>query len=64
MIGYFIIVDFPDKATFLNERELKIVRDRIDADRGDAVPDTLTGKNLLTHLGDFKLWLCTLESCS
>lgn len=56
VIGYFMVVDFPDKATFLTPAESKIVRDRIDRDRGDAVPDKMTMGVIFKHLGDFKLW--------
>ncbi|KAL8280478.1 hypothetical protein RQP46_007126 [Phenoliferia psychrophenolica] len=63
IIGFFLIVDFPDKATFLSPAELKIVRDRIDADRGDSVPDVLTVRKMFTHLGDFKLWCFGIIFC-
>ena len=64
MIGYFLIVDFPDKATFLSPPELRVVRGRIDADRGDAAPDVLTTKVMFKHLCDVKLWLFGIIFCS
>jgi sugar phosphate permease len=56
IIAYWIIADFPDKATFLTPDEIKLVRDRIDADRGDATPDSLTWKKTMTYILDWKLW--------
>lgn len=62
---YFVIVDFPDKATqptllskkgFLNNDEAAIALARIEADRGDAVVDRLTFPVVLEHLKDWKLW--------
>ena len=64
MIGFFVIVDFPDKATFLPPADLKVVRDRIDADRGDAEPDVLTARVMLKHLSDFKIWAFAIIFCS
>lgn len=57
MLAYFIIVDFPDKNTFLTEKETAFVIDRINAERGDAEADKLTFGAAMNHLKDFKLWL-------
>lgn len=59
MGAWFIIVDFPDKAArkgLLTEREAQFIAQRINDDRGDAVPDPLTWARFRTHLKDFKLW--------
>ncbi|KAL8287131.1 hypothetical protein RQP46_003583 [Phenoliferia psychrophenolica] len=56
VVGWFMVVDFPDKATFLSPAESKIVLDRINLDRGDAAPDPVTFANVKKHLGDAKLW--------
>lgn len=61
--AWFIIIDFPDKASkkkFLSADEATWVRDRIENDRGDAVADELTWKKFFTNLGDFKLWAFAL----
>lgn len=64
--GYFILIDFPDKADgFLKIDEKAWVMDRINADRGDAVKDPITVKVVLNHLKDWKLygwWFFTLAS--
>ncbi|PWN28474.1 phthalate transporter [Jaminaea rosea] len=56
--GYFLIVDFPSshRCTFLNEREKEIVATRLQRDRADAVPDSLTWGKLGKYVIDLKLW--------
>ncbi|KAK3060502.1 hypothetical protein LTS18_008402, partial [Coniosporium uncinatum] len=64
LIGYIIIVDFPDKSTkrglflppFLTLAEASVVLARIERDRGDAVVDKLTARTVLHHLKDWKIW--------
>ncbi|KAL0063494.1 hypothetical protein AAF712_009588 [Marasmius tenuissimus] len=66
MIAYFFIPDFPDRNNFLSAEETKVggaskIRDdfilaRIDADRGDALPDDVTTDKVLKHLRDWILW--------
>lgn len=65
ILGYLLIVDFPDKSTkkhwitrkaFLSMDEAKIVLARIERDRGDAVVDKLTAKLVFHHLSDWKIW--------
>ncbi|KAK5087990.1 hypothetical protein LTS08_004948 [Lithohypha guttulata] len=65
LMGYVLIVDFPDKSTrihpitrkaFLTVDEAKIVLGRIERDRGDAVVDKLTFQTIKQHLRDWKIW--------
>ncbi|KAJ7174164.1 major facilitator superfamily domain-containing protein [Mycena crocata] len=56
LIAFFVLVDFPDKATFLTPRETKHIIDKINKDRGDAEPDHLTGKVTMKHVADWRLW--------
>lgn len=58
--AYFLIVDFPDKATFLTAEQTSMIMGRINAEREDATPDELTFKTALVHLGDYKMWLMGL----
>ena len=75
LLGYLFIIDFPDKSTrpgliikkpFLTEDEARIILARIDRDRGDAVVDKLTTKNVMIYLKDWKVshshscYLCSL----
>ncbi|EFE40354.1 hypothetical protein TRV_04933 [Trichophyton verrucosum HKI 0517] len=57
--AYFIIIDFPDKASktrFLSSNEAKYISHRLEKDRADSVPDPLTLVKLRIHLADWKLW--------
>jgi hypothetical protein len=65
LIGYTVIIDFPDKSTkpspitrrpFLTVDEAAIVLARIQRDRGDAVVDKLTWAKIGFHLRDWKIW--------
>lgn len=56
IIAAFLIVDFPDKNTFLTQRETQSVITRVNADRGDAVADTLTWAKAARHVVDWKVW--------
>ncbi|KAJ8094891.1 hypothetical protein PM082_010106 [Marasmius tenuissimus] len=56
MIAYFFIPDFPDRNNFLSAEETKFILARIDADRGDALPDDVTTDKVLKHLRDWILW--------
>jgi len=65
LMGYILIIDFPDKSTkphpitrraFLTLDEAKIVLARIDRDRGDAIVDALTVQTVLKNLRDWKIW--------
>lgn len=60
IVSWFLILDFPDKASkkgFLTEDEARYIQHRIENDRGDAKPDPLTWAKLGKHLMDLKLWL-------
>lgn len=57
LLGYLLIHDFPDKASFLTEDEREMVQTRIQRDRGDAVPDGMTWQKLGTYLVDVKIWV-------
>ena len=56
IIAWFFIVDFPDRARFLNPVEFKMVQDRLNADRGDAEIQHFTFRVVFQHLGNWKLW--------
>ncbi|MCJ1301813.1 hypothetical protein MMC08_004614 [Hypocenomyce scalaris] len=63
--AYFVIIDFPDKATqrnalglpaFLTPEDAAVILARIERDRGDTVVQKLTFKLLLAGLKDWKIW--------
>lgn len=56
LISYLLIVDFPDKATFLDAKQVELIRERVEYDRGDAMPEQLTFSKCLTYARDLKIW--------
>lgn len=55
--GILFIVDFPDKAHFLTEHQRDIIKTRIQRDRNDAEPDSMTWRKALQYTLDLKLWV-------
>ncbi|KAI1619932.1 major facilitator superfamily domain-containing protein [Exophiala viscosa] len=69
IVSFFVVIDFPEKATvknslglpgFLTPEEAAIVLARVERDRGDAVEDAMSFKIALKHLRDWKVWEFTL----
>lgn len=60
IVGYWALVDFPDKAhkswKFLTEREAMFIIDRVNRDRGDAKPEAFSVAKFLKGGGDIKIW--------
>lgn len=57
IMAYFLVVEFPYKNKFLTPEETQFVLDRVNADRGDAIPDEITAKKVLKHLGCWRTWI-------
>ncbi|ORY19211.1 major facilitator superfamily domain-containing protein [Clohesyomyces aquaticus] len=63
ILGYFLVIGFPDqmlasgKRQGFTTRELEIVLDRIDRDRRDSTPDKLTWEKFRHHVGNWELWV-------
>ena len=63
VLGYFLVIGFPDhmlasgKYSGFTQRELEIVLNRVERDRGDAKADKLTKEKVLRHVADWKLWV-------
>lgn len=55
-LAWFYLSDFPDKNTFLSKEQTKFVLERVERDRGDSMPDTLTKEKLINHLLDWRVW--------
>ena len=53
---WFLIPEFPDRNTFLTKAQTAFVLKRVEDDRGDSVPDEITPRKMLHHMGDWKLW--------
>lgn len=60
MIGYFLLVDFPDSGRqtwkFLNQREREWIVTRIEADRGDTKVPPFNLRKFLSYGADWKIW--------
>lgn len=64
-LGLWLIIDFPDKIheakrPFLTEAEVQIVKDRLNADRGDAEYDHITPRKVLKTLMMWQIWIYAL----
>ncbi|KAJ7600811.1 major facilitator superfamily domain-containing protein [Mycena floridula] len=55
-MGVLYLPDFPDRNKFLTVEETKYVLERLEIDRGDSLPDTITWPKIRTHLGDWTIW--------
>jgi hypothetical protein len=55
LLGFELIVNFPDKVESLMEDQRAIVMGRLNADRGDAEDDHITLKKVGIHLKDWKM---------
>ncbi|KAG6828257.1 hypothetical protein H0H92_008645 [Tricholoma furcatifolium] len=56
VISWFFIPNFPDQNKFLSPEQTALVLRRIEEDRGDSIPDTITVSKVFKHLSDWKLW--------
>lgn len=56
-VAWFYVPEFPDKNDFLTQEETALVLRRIEDDRGDSLPDSLSLKKVVHHLGDWKIWV-------
>ncbi|KAH9487295.1 putative transporter C11D3.18C [Psilocybe cubensis] len=56
LLTWLYIPDFPDKSKFLNEAERKMILDRVEADRGDSIPDKMTRAKFFKHFFDPLVW--------
>jgi len=61
VFGWFLLIDFPEQATkawrFLNDEEVKLVVDRINADRHDVEATPFNFKEYISYAGDWKIWV-------
>lgn len=57
IMGYLVLVDFPDRSTFLSPEAKEMVQTRIQRDRGDSVADPMTKRKFISYLLEPKIWL-------
>ncbi|EAU83297.2 hypothetical protein CC1G_10738 [Coprinopsis cinerea okayama7 len=56
LLTWLFVPDFPDKNRFLKPEDTKMIMDRVEADRGDSIPDPINIKVIIKHLSDPFLW--------
>jgi len=56
LLTWLFIPDFPDKNRFLNGDDTKMIMDRVEADRGDSIPDAINVSVIIKHMKDPFLW--------
>ncbi|KAJ7668665.1 major facilitator superfamily domain-containing protein [Mycena polygramma] len=56
VLAFFWLPDFPELNTFLSPEQTAFVLQRVEDDRGDSIPEQLTLRKVLHHLGDWTLW--------
>ncbi|KAI1966699.1 hypothetical protein LOZ58_000187 [Ophidiomyces ophidiicola] len=61
ILGYILIIDFPDKVlqkkSFLTVEEVDLIKSQLEKDRGDAVHDEFTLMKVFKTLGRWQLWI-------
>lgn len=61
MVAFWVLVDFPDKATksfkFLNTEEVEYVVACIEDDRKDVIPEPFSWRDYLSNALDVKIWM-------
>lgn len=62
-MGFILIVDFPDRSTFLTPEQKELVQTRIQRDRGDSVADPMTKAKFISYLLEPKIWLFAIWFC-
>ncbi|EEP80516.1 predicted protein [Uncinocarpus reesii 1704] len=64
ILGYFLIIDFPDKLlkkkSFLTPEEVELIKAELDKDRSDAVHDPITLQKIVRTLTRWELWVYAL----
>ncbi|KAJ2917765.1 hypothetical protein MD484_g2675, partial [Candolleomyces efflorescens] len=56
IVCFLFIPAFPEENNFLTKEQTEFVVRRVNEDRGDALPDEITFKKVMTHLSDWTLW--------
>ncbi|PPQ68482.1 hypothetical protein CVT25_008408 [Psilocybe cyanescens] len=60
ILTWCYIPDFPDKSRFITEKQRAMILARVEEDRGDSIPDKMTGKKIISHLKDPLVYMYAL----
>lgn len=56
-VCFWIIVPFPEKASFLDKDEKRFLLARLEADGGNVQNDKITFRRVLLMAADWKIWI-------
>src|SRR5271154_2069337 len=57
IVGYFVIVDFPEEAKFLSEPEREFIIEKLRKDTGNSAYEYLSWRRVLSVFKDWKIWV-------
>ena len=57
IVGYFVIVDFPEEAKFLSEPERDFIIEKLRKDGGDSAYQHLSWRRVFSVFKDWKIWV-------
>ncbi|KAJ7045663.1 high-affinity nicotinic acid transporter [Mycena alexandri] len=60
ILNHLFIAEFPQQNNFLTAEQTNLILTRVEQDRGDSLPDEITGAKVLHHLSDWTIWACAL----
>ncbi|GAT24654.1 vitamin H transporter [Aspergillus luchuensis] len=60
LICYWVVVPFPEDATFLTAEEKTLLLARLKADGGSVRDDPISFKRVVSMAADWKIWICVL----
>ncbi|CAK9784065.1 unnamed protein product [Cutaneotrichosporon oleaginosum] len=63
VMGLLLLVDFPDRSTFLTPEQKDMIITRIHRDRGDSEADPMTKAKFISYLCEPKIWLFAVWFC-
>jgi hypothetical protein len=57
IVGYFVIVDFPEEAKFLSEPEREFIIEKLRKDSGNSAYEYLSWRRVFSVFKDWKIWV-------
>ena len=57
IVGYFVIVDFPEEAKFLSEPEREFIIEKLRKDSGNSAYEHLSWRRVFSVFKDWKIWV-------
>lgn len=57
LIGFFLVVPFPNNANFLTMEERRLLLARLEEEGGTVRHDNISFRRILPMLADWKIWI-------